>query len=64
VAPAARLPLTTGAELVATGASAARTLELSAAIMISGHDHVTVELPLSPGRHSALLAALTHSPAR
>jgi predicted dehydrogenase len=51
--------LTTGAELVATGASAARTLELSAAIMISGHDHVTVELPLPPGRHSALLTELT-----
>lgn len=56
--------LTTGADLVATGTSATRTLELSAAIMISGHDRTTVELPLQPGRHNALLTELTHSPAR
>jgi hypothetical protein len=30
--------------------------------MISGHDRTTVELPLQPGRHSALLTALTHPP--
>jgi predicted dehydrogenase len=55
--------LATGADLVATGDSATLTLELSAAIMISAHERATVELPLPPGRHAALLAELTHAEA-
>jgi predicted dehydrogenase len=50
--------LTTGAALVADAAGATATLELAAAIMISAHEGTTVELPVPPGRHTALLASL------
>lgn len=55
--------LTAGAALVADAASATETLELAAAIMLSAHHGVRTELPLPPGRHTALLRELTRGAA-
>ena len=53
-----------GAEPVASGSSAASTLELAAAIMISGHEGTPIKLPLPAGRHTALLAEMTYAATR
>ncbi len=50
--------LAEGAELIADAPSATGTLELAAAMMLSAHEGTTVRLPLPPGRHTAMLAAL------
>jgi len=59
-----RAALTGEARPVADGESAVPALELAAAIMISGRERSTIELPMAAGQHTDFLTAMTSSAVR